>query len=159
GREVFSAPKTATLKGRAAQVFGRKVAEEIFPFNEVAFGLSIEGLLGHPGLARAGTKAISLFVNKRYVTDRAIAQALASAYGGLLDKGKYPLAVVRLEIDPSKIDVNVHPAKEEIRFSDPPRIFSAVRRAAIEGLRRTPWLGSEFYALPKRKATEVPDFG
>lgn len=158
GREAFTAPKTTTLKARAAQVFGRKVAEELFPFREEAHNISIEGLLGHPGLARAGTKGISLFVNKRYVVDKTVSSALANAYGGLLDKGRYPLAIVMLEIDPRKIDVNVHPAKEEIRFSDAQVIFAAVRRAALEGLRHTPWLGSEFYAIEKKKSA-VPDLG
>ena len=158
GREAFTAPKTNTLKARAAQVYGRKVADEMFPFQETAYNINIEGLLGHPGLARAGTKGISLFVNKRFVTDKTIAQALASAYGGLLDKGKYPLAVVWLDIDPTKIDVNVHPAKEEIRFSDPQKIFAAMRRAAVEGLRLTPWLGSEFYSIDKKKS-EPTNFG
>lgn len=156
GREAFSGPKTGTLKGRASQVFGRKVAEELFPFREEAFGISIEGLLGHPGLAKSGTKGISLFVNRRYVIDRTIAQALASAYGGLLDKGKYPLAIVWIEIDPTKIDVNVHPAKEEIRFSDPQKLFAAVRKSAVEGLRTTPWLGSEFYSIGRSKSPAGP---
>jgi DNA mismatch repair protein MutL len=159
GREAFSGPKTNTLKQRAAQVLGRKVAEELYPFREEAFGISFEGLLGHPGLARSGTKGISLFVNRRYVSDRTIAQALASAYGGLVDKGKYPLAILWIEIDPAKIDVNVHPAKEEIRFSDPQKIFAAVRKAAVEGLRTTPWLGSEFYAMGRQKPPMLTEHG
>lgn len=100
-------------------------------------GVIAWGLLGDPTLAKVTAKAQYLFVNGRPVRDRTIQHALQESYRGLLDPARKPLAVVYLELDPAMVDVNVHPAKTEVRFRDSGRVHSAVYHAARRALDRS----------------------
>ncbi len=97
------------------------------------------GYTSLPSLTRANRGSIDLFVNRRYVEDRTLTQAVIQAYHTLLPVGRYPMAVVFLEIDPSQVDVNVHPQKTQVRFADERRLFSVVQKAVRRALvRHTP---------------------
>jgi DNA mismatch repair protein MutL len=90
--------------------------------------VQVSGFVGVPALHRAGRNYISLFVNRRWIQDRALSHAVIQAYHTLLPAGRYPMAVVLLTMDPALVDVNVHPTKRECRFRDARRVFSSVER-------------------------------
>ena len=91
--------------------------------------IAVSGYVSPPSLTRASRTQIDLFVNRRYVEDRSLTHAVVQAYHTLLPVGRYPLAVLFVEMDPAGVDVNVHPRKTEVRFADAGKLFSAVQRA------------------------------
>jgi DNA mismatch repair protein MutL len=98
--------------------------------------LRVEAFLSRPERARAAASALTLFVNGRVVKDRALARAVAQAYGSVLEAGRYPLGVVYLDIDPALVDVNVHPQKAEVRFADGRAVSEALFRVLADELAR-----------------------
>ena len=92
-------------------------------------GVNVSGYVSPPSLTRASRAQIDLFVNRRYVEDRSLTHAVVQAYHTLLPVGRYPLAVLFVEMDPAEVDVNVHPRKTEVRFADARKVYSAVQRA------------------------------
>ncbi len=96
--------------------------------------LAISGYLSSPGLTRSNRREILFYVNGRPIQDPALTAAVIQAYHTLVMKGRYPLSVLFLEIDPALVDVNVHPAKAEVRFNDKGEIFKSVGRAARRAL-------------------------
>jgi DNA mismatch repair protein MutL len=107
--------------------------------------MRIEALLTPPERARAGTLGLHLLVNGRPVKDRALARAVAQAYGSVLEPGRYPVGVVYIDLPPEQVDVNVHPQKAEVRFADGRALFDAVTRELHVALARAfnvPSLGS-----------------
>ncbi len=119
-REWLSAPGRAE---RVAQVVGDG---DLTRCAGARGPLSVEAFLGRPETARAGAGGLHLFVNDRPVRDRALALAVAQAYGSVLERGRYPRGVVYLDIDPVLVDVNVHPQKSEVRFADPRAVNDAL---------------------------------
>lgn len=91
-------------------------------------GIHVSGYVSALSLTRPSRAQINLFVNRRYVQDRSLTHAVVQAYHTLLPVGRFPLAVIFLEIDPAEVDVNVHPRKTEVRFVDANKVFSAVQR-------------------------------
>lgn len=96
---------------------------------EVRGGIQVSGFVSLPVLTRGNRGGIDLFVNRRYVEDRSLTHAVIQAYHTLLPVGRYPIGVIFVEVDPSAVDVNVHPRKTEVRFQEAREIFSAVQRA------------------------------
>ena len=91
--------------------------------------LSVSGHASLPSLTRPNRSAIDLFVNRRYVEDRTLTHAVVQAYYTLLPGGRYPVAVVFVDIDPAEVDVNVHPQKLQVRFAAERKVFSEVQKA------------------------------
>lgn len=89
----------------------------------------VSGYVSPPSLHRSNRTYIDLFVNGRWIQDRSLTYAVGEAYRTLLLKGRHPIAVIRITMDPSEVDVNVHPAKTEVRFRDGRKVFTAVQRA------------------------------
>ena len=136
GREVFRSPGQAPLVDRVREIWGREVAADLIPLPSVeAPGLGISGLLGKPGVSRSTRQDLVTVVNGRPVDSRALSYALVESYHTLIPKGRFPLAFVFLEIDPAAVDVNVHPAKREIRFRDEAKVRAFVMRAVLDALR------------------------
>ncbi|MBI3200052.1 MAG: DNA mismatch repair endonuclease MutL [Myxococcales bacterium] len=119
-REWLSAPGRAE---RVAQVVGD---DDLTRCAGTRGPLAVEAFLGRPETARAGAGGLRVFVNDRPVRDRALALAVAQAYGSVLERGRYPRGVVYLDIDPALVDVNVHPQKSEVRFADPRAVNDAL---------------------------------
>ncbi|MCA9589465.1 MAG: DNA mismatch repair endonuclease MutL [Myxococcales bacterium] len=113
--------------------------------------LSVEALLGPPERARAGSVGLSLLVNGRPVKDRQLARAVAQAYGSVLEPGRYPVGVVLVTMPGDQVDVNVHPQKAEVRFSDARALFDAVTRGLHARL-------ASAFALPALGAPGRPWF-
>ncbi len=134
-KSVFKRTAGSDLRHRLMEVLGRDTGEELLP---VSGGNSTAGVLdgftSPPILHRSNRRSIYLFVNNRMVKDQVMTSAVLKAYQGLMEKGRYPVSVLFLTIDPSLVDMNVHPAKEEVKFAEPGRIFSLVRQSILEAL-------------------------
>jgi DNA mismatch repair protein MutL len=135
GRVIFRSPECSTLEDRIAEIFGRQIAESLVPLESIEPGLKLRGLIGRPGTGRATRHEMIVFVNARPVDSRTLNYALIESYHESLAKGRYPLAFVFFECDPAAVDVNVHPAKREVRFRSEPQVRSFVIRSVLQRLR------------------------
>ncbi len=136
GREIFRSPGHVPLLERVRVIWGKQVAEEVsvMPLFEVK-GMRISGLLGKPGVSRGTRQDLVTVVNGRPVDSRTMAFATAESYHTLIPKGRYPLAFIFLEINPAWVDVNVHPAKREVRFRDEASVRGFIIQSLLSVLR------------------------
>jgi DNA mismatch repair protein MutL len=135
GRAIFKSPQCMTLEERIAGIFGKQTAEGLFALEADEPGMKLRGLIGRPGLGRATRHEMIVFVNQRPVDSRTLNYALIESFHESLPKGRYPVAFVFFEIDPAAVDVNVHPAKREVRFRSESAVRSFVIRAVLGRLR------------------------
>ena len=144
GRVIFRSPECSTLVERVAEIFGKQIAESLMPIEVAEPGLRLSGLIGRPGVGRSTRHEMIVFVNGRPVDSRTLNYALIESYHESLPKGRYPLAFVFFECDPAAVDVNVHPAKREVRFRSEPQVRGFVIRAVLQRLRElgTPETGN-----------------
>ncbi len=123
GREVYDLPPATDWRGRIAAFFGHELAEQLL-WVESQTPASLSGYVGAPSLSRPNNRMQYLFLNGRYIRDRALGHALTEAYRGLLLQGRQPVCFLCLEVPPETVDVNVHPTKLEVRFQDGGRLYS-----------------------------------
>jgi len=142
GAMWLNAPATEALRERVAQVLGWETAEALCPIEAEQGDWRIEGLAAPPGIHRATAAGIHLFVNCRPIRDQAMVRALRDAYPSALSKDRYPVAFLYLSVPYGQVDVNVHPTKQEVRFSDPLRARKLVLKAFEDLGRRAPWQGT-----------------
>ncbi|MGI9422072.1 MAG: DNA mismatch repair endonuclease MutL, partial [Hyphomicrobiaceae bacterium] len=116
---------------RLGRVMGREFVDDALPVNGEREGIRLHGFCGLPTLNRADTTMQFLFVNGRPVRDKLVIGAVRAAYGDLVPRGRHPLLALFVDVDPHSVDVNVHPAKTEVRFRD----AGAVRHVIVAGLR------------------------
>ncbi len=109
---------------RIATVAGRSVAEGLIWVESTHGDVQLSGYVAHPSHSRGNSRMQYLFLNGRYIRDRALQHALSEAYRGLLMTGRYPIAFLRLAMPPELVDVNVHPTKLEVRFQNADRLYS-----------------------------------
>jgi len=112
-----------------AGIQGVELAHQLLEIEAADEGMSLAGYVSPTSVTRSNRREITFFVNGRWVQDIALTTALLQAYHTLLMVGRYPLATLFLDLPPSELDVNVHPAKAEVRFRQPDRVFSFVQRA------------------------------
>ena len=135
GRNAFVSPGTGVLQDAAAAVYGASLAKPLLEVSyEAEEGLRVVGLISPPSLHRANRSYISLFVNSRPVQSRSLTFAVVEAYQGFLPVGRSPVAILSITLPPGDVDVNVHPAKAEVRFREERLVFSALQRAVRETL-------------------------
>ncbi len=134
GRRSLVAPG-ARLRGRLAQLYGRSTAEQLREVELERGSYRIHGFVSSPELNRASRAEQYLFVNRRYVKSRLLRDALAEAYHTLLPKHRHPLAFIFIELPPERVDVNVHPAKIEVKFREEEKLRSLLVEALNEALR------------------------
>jgi len=134
-RVIFRSPECSTLAERVTEIFGQQIADSLIAIETVEPGLKLSGLIGRPGVGRATRHEMIVFVNGRPVDSRTLNYALIESYHESLPKGRYPLAFVFFECDPAAVDVNVHPAKREVRFRSEPQVRGFVIRSVLQRLR------------------------
>lgn len=127
---VWHLPVTEKLEERAAAIFGRDWIAETLSFSFEKNGLHVHGLIGKPGISRGDRHEQFFFVNHRAVQHSSLHFGLIEGYQHSLIKGRYPVAILFLEMDPAKVDVNVHPSKREVRFHD----ANGIRAFIAEGV-------------------------
>jgi DNA mismatch repair protein MutL len=138
---------------RAAQAF---YGEALAPLRGERGPLRIEAHLSPPQRARAGATGLYLLVNGRPIRDRALARAVAQAYGSVLEPGRYPVGVVYIEVPADQVDVNVHPQKAEVRFADARAVFEATTRELRVGLSQAFGAPQASRALPLEARQRSP---
>ncbi len=134
GQEVFNFPAASSDEDRVGQVCRRHFLEQSFPVDLALPTATLKGWAIDAVHAKSSRTPQELFVNRRPVRNAAVFHAVADAYGSFLPKGHHPLFVLFLEVDPDRVDVNVHPTKREVRFSDNEMIHQLVRRAVRQAL-------------------------
>ena len=127
------------LKDMIYTIYGREVASNLIPVHEETETMTIDGFLGKPVIARGNRSFENYFINGRYVRSKLIAKAIETAYKPFMMQHRYPFAVLHLELDQQKVDVNVHPAKMELRFEQEQEVYETL----LEVLTRT-LKGKEF---------------
>ena len=143
----------AALRERLAALVGERTDDALVRVEEATSYLSVRGVVGRPELGRRSRGEQFLFVNGRYVKNRSLEHAVASAYDDLLAKGAYPLFALFLTLDPRHVDVNVHPTKTEVKFDDDRGVYGflrAVVKKALGDADVIPSLGDGFAASPGR---------
>lgn len=135
------------LKDMIYTIYGREVAANLIPIHEKTETMTIDGFLGKPVIARGNRSFENYFINGRYVKSKLIARAIETAYKPFMMQHRYPFAVLHLELDKEKVDVNVHPAKMELRFEQEQIVYDTL----VEILTRT-LSGKEF--IPEITLTE-----
>jgi DNA mismatch repair protein MutL len=132
-RSSFQSPGNGELRDVLTAIYGLEIGENALeiisneqPGQDV---IQVSGLVGPPSLHRANRTYITVFVNGRWVNDASLTYSIVQAYHRLLPGGRYPLAVVMVDLPPGDVDVNVHPTKAEVRFRDSDAVFRAVQRA------------------------------
>ena len=135
-QEMLHTTGSGDLRDVLAEVYGLEVAEQMVPIaaqdeplRDDLAPIRVSGYIGLPSLNRSNRSQITLFVNGRWVQDSSLTVAVVQAYHTMLMTGRYPVAVVMIEVPPDQVDVNVHPTKAEVRFRQPNAVFSAVQRA------------------------------
>jgi DNA mismatch repair protein MutL len=163
-------PPNQSPRERALAIVGKELESQLVEVSVDQFdnarGVLMWGLVGLPSIARATSKAQHVFLNGRTIRDRTVQHAIREAYRGLIEPGRHPTAVLMIEMSPSAVDVNVHPAKLEVRFRDQ----SMVHRAVYHGIRdaltqadvtptvfsRLPNAGGPSAIMPQAMPTQQP---
>ena len=133
GNEVFHLPK-ASLKQRIVHLFGSAYNQKLVPVEEETSIISVKGYVGKPEFARKTRGEQFFFVNKRFIKDPYLNHAVLTAFEELLPDDSYPLYVLFIDIDPAKIDINVHPTKTEIKYQDEKAIYAIMRSSVKRAL-------------------------
>ncbi len=139
GRAALEVP-AQTAAARVRAVLGARLADRLHEVALVEGGVAVRAFLAAPELAQSTARGVHLFAGRRWVRDRGLLQAVAMGYGELVPRGRYPVAAVFVDVPGADIDVNVHPQKLEVRFSDPGLVTAAVRHAVRNGVAAAPWL-------------------
>ena len=139
GREIFKSPECTSLSDRIAEIFGRQAADGLLAVDYSEGDMRLSGLIGRPGAGRGTRHDMVAFVNSRPVDSRTVNGALMESYRETLQEGRYPVAFVFLECRATEVDVNVHPAKREVRFRSEALVRGFIIRAVLSRLRE--WKG------------------
>jgi DNA mismatch repair protein MutL len=135
GQEVYHLPGVA-LKQRIVHLFGNNYNQRLVPVEEDTTIIKLHGFVGKPEFARRTRGEQFFFVNNRFIKDAYLNHAVLTAFEELLPDDTYPLYVLFIDIDPSKIDINVHPTKTEIKYQDEKAIYAIIRSAVKRSLGR-----------------------
>ena len=155
GKQQYVTPGDGDLRSAVYAVLGREFARDLLPVDGGSELYHVTGLVTPPRACRASRGAQHFFVNGRYVKNRTMMAALENAYKGTMMQGKFPGAVLMLELPPDMVDVNVHPAKTEIRFAKESDVFDAVYRAVRAAL-ATPGSGECRFEMGHTAPEEKP---
>ncbi|MBL4676108.1 MAG: DNA mismatch repair endonuclease MutL [Mucilaginibacter sp.] len=133
GQEIYHLP-SASLKQRIIHLFGNNYNQRLLPVEEDTTIIKLHGFVGKPEFARKTRGEQFFFVNNRYIRDNYLNHAVLTAFQELLQDDTYPLYVLFIDIDPAKIDINVHPTKTEIKYQDEKSIYAIIRSAVKRSL-------------------------
>lgn len=136
GYEVFVLPAASSARDRVLQVYRAAFGDRALAVDVERDGLSLRGFIVDPVRARAGRTPQELFVNRRPIKNSTVQHAVIDGYSSFLAKGHAPLFVLFLDVEPQRVDVNVHPTKREVRFADTEQVHQLVRSAVRQTLGR-----------------------
>ena len=156
-RVLHDLPPTERWVERIRAFYGDEVGDALIPVEHADEHVRIRGYVADPSVSRTNNRLQFLFLNGRYIRDRSLQHALGEAYRGLLMVGRMPICFLQLEIDPKVIDVNVHPTKIEVRFSDSGAIYSRLLNALRHKFLTTDLVAKA--AVPDREPTALVGAG
>jgi DNA mismatch repair protein MutL len=131
------------LREVVSEIYGSEVAQRMLKVEQKDSPAKIGGLTSPPSLARSNRNYLSFFVNRRWVRSPLLTRATKEAYHGLLMDGQHPIAVINISLPAQELDVNIHPAKAQIKFCHEQAVFGSVQKAIEEALARTPIASSK----------------
>lgn len=138
GKLVLNAPAVKSLKDRLTQVWGHNISSNLVslssPLKESKHGITITGMTSNPNFWRYGRHNMFFFVNERLVKNNELSKALMKGYRNVLPPGRFPAACLFIEIDKEKVDVNIHPRKEEVRFTHPQAVATQLAQQVTQTL-------------------------
>ena len=126
GKVIIQTSGNGDMKTVVYNIYGKDIAENVMEVEYDYEDIKVTGVVGKPVIARSNRSNQQFFVNKRYIKDKILTGATEKAFKGMLTIGKYAFVILNLEMDPSKVDVNVHPAKLEVRFEEENKVFKAI---------------------------------
>ncbi len=135
GREIFSTPGSGSLKDTIYQIYGKEITSELIPVDEETDHYHLTGYVGRPLINRGNRSYELFFVDGRYVKSDILTSALEEGYTGYLMQHRYPFACLNFDFELHEVDVNVHPTKQEVRFSNRAEVYSALVSAISDSLR------------------------
>lgn len=146
GKTVIQTSGNNNLQDVIYAIYGKEVASNVINVDYTFEDLRVTGVIGKPEIARSNRSNQMFFVNKRYIKDKVLTGATEKAFKGMIPIGKYGFVVLNIEMNPSKVDVNVHPAKLEVRFAEENNVFKCVYHAIQET-----FLKAELVSSPERE--------
>jgi len=148
---VLDAPKTSQIEQRVKALYGGTIAGELIPFSLKGEDFSLHGLLSKPSFTRGNRKYQHIFVNRRVVQNRGIFYGIKQGYDRLIPAGRFPVAIVFVDIEPSLVDVNIHPTKKEVKFVSERQISDSLSKIIQKTL-------SKKNVIPSMLLSEEKDF-
>ena len=146
GKTIIQTSGNGKMQDIIYSIYGKDIASAVIDVDFNFEDIHINGVIGKPEISRSNRSNQMFFVNKRYIKDKVLTGATEKAYKGMIPIGKYGFVILNIEMDPSKVDVNVHPSKLEVRFEEESKIFKAIYHAIQENLLKT-----ELVASPERE--------
>ena len=154
GKTVIQTNGSGDIKNVIYSIYGKDIANGVMEVSYQYEDIHITGVVGKPEIARSNRSNQLFFVNKRYIKDKTLTAATEQSYKGLIPIGKFGFVILNIEMNPAKVDVNVHPAKLEVRFEEENKIFQAVYHAIKDTLLKTELVANSEKALHEEN-TEV----
>jgi DNA mismatch repair protein MutL len=162
GSTALYTPGNNDLMSTIFGIYGKNVSEKLFKVQYTEDDIIVTGYAGSPEIARASRNHQTIFVNNRFVKDKIVTAAIDEAYKTLLMKNKYAFVVLNIDISSSMVDVNVHPAKTEVRFSNEQEVFRAVYHAIYDALLSKDLVRnielSQRESIPRKKPASIDDY-
>ena len=155
GREILNVPATGETGERLALVLGTDFLDQMVFLSGKRNGVAVRGFASRPSLTRANARNIFPFVNKRFIRDHLINHAVMTAYRNIIEAKRYPAVVLLLEVPSPDVDVNVHPAKMEVRFREPKTVYETIVEVLTASLNGAS-IGGPGQAAPNYSALRTP---
>lgn len=152
GKEVFSTSGDGKLKNAILNIYGIEFAKSIYEVDFEEHGIHVYGAAGKSETARGNRTRQTLFVNGRYIKNHVVSKVVEEAYRNVLMVGRFPFFVLNIDLSPELVDVNVHPAKTEIKFANEQEIYTIVNRAVKNAI-----YGAKPVAVPNTAAAEASE--
>lgn len=150
GRTILQIPATEDFSQRVALILGVDIMDHLMPVQAASGALRLRGFISRPPFARSQSKHIFNFVNGRYIRDYLLNHAVMTAYRNIIEARRYPAVVLLLDVPPGDVDVNVHPAKLEVRFRNPREVYAMVAETLTQALAQL---------APQAKTLQFPEAG
>ncbi len=158
GKTVIQTNGNDDFKTVIYSIYGKDIASEIIEINYTYEDMKVTGVIGKPVIARSNRSNQLFFVNGRYIRDKNLTAAAEQSYKGMIPVGRYGFIILNLDMDPKKVDVNVHPAKLEVRFEEENKVFKAVYHAIKSGLANSELIENVERETLEKHSTEKEDY-
>ena len=156
GKIFLSSPASPEIAGRIREIFGKEYAENLLPLAYTEHGIHVTGYIGNRSFTKPTRSEQRVFVNARPVESAAVYRGIREGFGPTLEKGRHAPCVLYITLPPDRVDVNVHPAKKEVRFLNDYEMTSVVRNAVATALRAAQRAELGFDPLPSQEEESLP---